>query len=93
MKTRYRREKINVQRGDVKTAKKSMYGKIFILELFPKMFLVNRRLQDPVKCNICKKTLKDQVIFLFADKHKNFLLFHAIAFGGRGQACPKYPKY
>ena len=44
MKTRYRREKINVQRGDVKTAKKSMYGKIFILELFPKMFLVNRRL-------------------------------------------------
>ena len=34
--------KINAQRGDAKTAKKS--GKLFILELFPKMFLANRRL-------------------------------------------------
>ena len=46
--------KINVQHGDEKTAKKSMSGKIFIQELFPKMFLANHRLWDPTECNICK---------------------------------------
>ena len=45
---------MNVQRGDEKTAKKSMSGKIFIQELFPKMFLANHRLWDPTECNTCK---------------------------------------
>ena len=34
----------------------------------------------------------DQVDFLFADKHQSFLKVVAIAFGERGQVCPKYPK-
>ena len=40
-----------------------MSGKIFALELFSKTFLANRRLQDPVKCNICKKHGGTKLIF------------------------------
>ena len=49
------------------------------------------RLQDSLKSNIFKK-LRNQLDFLFADKHKSFLQVDFTAFGGRGQACPKYPK-
>ena len=40
------------------------------------------RLQDSFKCNISKKQ-RDQVGFLFANKHQSFLQFGAITFGGR----------
>ena len=36
--------------------------------------------------------MRDQVDFLFVDKYQSFLPVGAIAFGGRGQACPKYSK-
>ena len=39
------------------------------------------------------KRLRDQVDFLFADKHQSFLQVSALASGGCGQACPKHPKY
>ena len=35
--------------------------------------------------------MQGQVDFLFAE-HQSFQQVGAIAFGGHGQACPKYPK-
>ena len=49
------------------------------------------RLQHFVKPNNCKK-LRDQADFLFSDKHQSFLPVSAIAFGGRGQVYPEYPR-
>ena len=34
----------------------------------------------------------DEVNFLHADKHKNFLQVNSITLGLPSQACPKYPK-
>ena len=36
--------------------------------------------------------MADEVDFLPADKHKNFLQDDSITLGMRSQACPKYPK-
>ena len=55
----------------------------------PKMFLAN---QFARFCKSLLKKLKDQVDYLFAEKHQNFLQVSAIAFAGCGQVCPKYPK-
>ena len=49
------------------------------------------RLQDSLKCNICKK-IEGSSWFLFADKHQSFLQVSSIAVGGRGQTYPKYLK-
>ena len=49
------------------------------------------RLQDSLKCNICKK-IEGSSWFLFADKHQSFLQVSSIAVGGQGQTCPKYLK-
>ena len=49
------------------------------------------RLQDSLKCNICKK-IEGSSWFLFADKHQSFLQVSSVAVGGRGQTCPKYLK-
>ena len=67
-----------------------MSGKILVLNF--QIWSSPIRLQDSLKCNICKKKLRDQVDFLLADKHHSFWQVSAIAFVGRGQVCPKYPK-
>ena len=51
----------------------------------------------PIGCKILLnvisvKKLRDQVDFLFADKHQGSLWVSAIASGGCGQACPNQPK-
>ena len=38
------------------------------------------------------KKIRDQVDFLFPDKHQSFLQVGAVAFGWRGQAYLKKPK-
>ena len=49
------------------------------------------RLQHFLKCNISKK-LRNQVDFLFMDKHHSFLQGGIIADGGHDQTCSNYPK-
>ena len=36
--------------------------------------------------------MRNKYDFLHEDKHQNFLQGSSIAFTGRSQACPKYPK-
>ena len=42
--------------------------------------------------NISIKAWGDEVDFLPADKHKNFLQDDSITLGLHSQACPKYPR-
>ena len=37
--------------------------------------------------------MSDQVDFLFVDKHQSFVHDVTIAYGVRGQVCPKYQKW
>ena len=39
-----------------------------------------------------KKEGRDEVDFLYADKHQTILQVDTIALGGHGQACPNHPK-
>ena len=66
-----------------------MSGKIFVLQLLPKMFL-NNHIPGFFKVQYQKK-LRAQGEFLFADKYQSLLQVGAIAFGWCGQSCPKYP--
>ena len=71
--------------------KKPMSGKILVQENCPKCCsLIRLWIFQSV---ISLKKLRDQVDFLFAGKHHIFLQVSAIAFGGRGQVCPKYLKW
>ena len=63
-----------------------MPNKILVLELLTKMFLTNE-----ISGFFSLKKLRAQVDFLFVDKDQSFLQVGAIAFGGHGQPCPKYP--
>ena len=40
-----------------------------------------------------KKEMSDEVDFLYADSHGNYLQTDAMTFDGNGQAFPKFPKY
>ena len=82
---------------------KFLFGMQINIEVFYNLILslwvyVTRHVQSTQNkkfaylCNMSRKAFSDEVDFLRADKHENFLQVDSITLSVRSQTCAKYPE-
>ena len=56
------------------------------------IFCLQINIKSAISLHYLKKEVNDEVNFLHADKHENFLQIDTMIFDEDGQALPKFPK-